>query len=653
MNHPRHRRGRLHRLELRPLLGRARTPTTASSPSTSSPTRATARTSTASTSVHVRRRATSATSTRRRAAARGPRRSTSSSTSPPSRTTAWRSSIRAASSARTSSGTQTLLEAARRVGVAPLPPRLDLRGVRRPRPRHRRARSPRSRRTGRARRTTRRRRRPTTRCARTTRPSALPITITNCANNYGPYQFPEKVIPLFTTLRSTTSRCRSTRRRRTGASGSTPSTTAAAIDLILERRPGRRDLPRRHRRREAASSEIADAVLDALGKPASLKTIVPDRPGHDRRYLLDSSKIRTRARLGADDRRWDDRASPRRSSGTPPTATWWEPLRDRAPVAESSAWTRRRRRMTMRVLVTGAGGQLGQDLVAAFPRRATTSSPPTTPQLDVTDRDAVLGADHAIRARRRRPLRGVDRRRRLRERSRTSVRRQRPGRALRRRGRDRAGAHLCTLAPTTCSTAPLDRPYDEWDAPNPLSVYGRSKLAGEVEARRRRRGDRAHVVGLRRARPEHGEDDAAPGRRARRAGVRRRPARLPDVRGRSGADAPPPRPRPARGHPPRDEPGCGVVVRVRPRSCSAIGQGPGDRVRPIKTADLDPPRAGCPARQRGARQRGAAGSRASVCSATIREPLAELSPCCQLDRPSARGRLQTEHRGGRLRHRRA
>ena len=45
--------------------------------------------------------------------------------------------------------------------------------------------------------------------------------------------------------------------------------------------------------------EVADRILAALGKPESLKTIVPDRPGHDRRYVLDSSKLRTRAGLGA------------------------------------------------------------------------------------------------------------------------------------------------------------------------------------------------------------------------------------------------------------------------------------------------------------------------------------------------------------------
>ena len=43
---------------------------------------------------------------------------------------------------------------------------------------------------------------------------------------------------------------------------------------------------------EKSIEEIADAVLELTGKPASLKTIVPDRPGHDRRYLLDSSKLR-------------------------------------------------------------------------------------------------------------------------------------------------------------------------------------------------------------------------------------------------------------------------------------------------------------------------------------------------------------------------
>ncbi len=52
---------------------------------------------------------------------------------------------------------------------------------------------------------------------------------------------------------------------------------------------------------EATIEEVADGVLAALGKPASLKEVVPDRPGHDRRYLLDSSRIARRAGVDADD----------------------------------------------------------------------------------------------------------------------------------------------------------------------------------------------------------------------------------------------------------------------------------------------------------------------------------------------------------------
>ena len=91
----------------------------------------------------------------------------------------------------------------------------------------RRSRSTSRRRTRRARRTTRRRPAATTRCAAYYETFDLPISITNCANNYGPYQFPEKVIPLFTTralndqdipLYAVDAR--------TGGSGSTPTTTA-------------------------------------------------------------------------------------------------------------------------------------------------------------------------------------------------------------------------------------------------------------------------------------------------------------------------------------------------------------------------------------------------------------------------------------------
>jgi dTDP-glucose 4,6-dehydratase len=83
---------------------------------------------------------------------------------------------------------------------------------------------------------------------------------------------------------------------------------------------------------EASIMEIADRVLATLGKPASLKEIVPDRPGHDRRYLLDASKIRTELN-------WEPTIS--WEDGLAATVAWyadnrawWEPLRSRAPVVE-------------------------------------------------------------------------------------------------------------------------------------------------------------------------------------------------------------------------------------------------------------------------------------------------------------------------------
>jgi dTDP-glucose 4,6-dehydratase len=87
---------------------------------------------------------------------------------------------------------------------------------------------------------------------------------------------------------------------------------------------------------ERSIEEIADGVLGALGKPASLKTIVPDRPGHDRRYVLDWSKIRRE--LGWEPQVAWDTGLAETVAWYAANREWWEPLRDRAPVAEDSAW---------------------------------------------------------------------------------------------------------------------------------------------------------------------------------------------------------------------------------------------------------------------------------------------------------------------------
>jgi dTDP-glucose 4,6-dehydratase len=164
----------------------------------------------------------------------------------------------------------------------------------------------------------------------------LAVTITNCCNNYGPYQFPEKVVPLFATNAidgNPLPLYASTLHRREWLH---VADHCRAIDAVLERG----EVGETYHvgsGREASIEELADNILAALGQPSSLKKIVPNRPGHDRRYLLDSSKIRTQ--LG-----WEPLTS--FEEGMADTVAWyaanrgwWEPLRDRAPV-EETAWAR-------------------------------------------------------------------------------------------------------------------------------------------------------------------------------------------------------------------------------------------------------------------------------------------------------------------------
>jgi dTDP-glucose 4,6-dehydratase len=164
----------------------------------------------------------------------------------------------------------------------------------------------------------------------------LPITITNCSNNYGPFQFPEKVIPLFVTNAlddRPLPMYASTENRREWLH---VRDHCRAIELALDQGvPG--ETYNVGSAVEASIEEIADRVLELTGKPESLKTIVPDRPGHDRRYLLDSSKIARelgwQPEIGFEDglRETVEWYAANRA--------WWEPLRERLQV-EETAWTK-------------------------------------------------------------------------------------------------------------------------------------------------------------------------------------------------------------------------------------------------------------------------------------------------------------------------
>jgi dTDP-glucose 4,6-dehydratase len=121
----------------------------------------------------------------------------------------------------------------------------------------------------------------------------LPVTISYCCNNYGPHQFPEKLIPLFSTNAMEDKPLplfKSSLNRREWIHCDDHSSAVDAI--LLKGEVG--ETYNIGTGVEKSVEDITDIILQALGKPESLKTYVPDRPGHDSRYALDSNKIRGR-----------------------------------------------------------------------------------------------------------------------------------------------------------------------------------------------------------------------------------------------------------------------------------------------------------------------------------------------------------------------
>ncbi|HEY7153248.1 MAG TPA: dTDP-glucose 4,6-dehydratase [Gemmataceae bacterium] len=117
----------------------------------------------------------------------------------------------------------------------------------------------------------------------------FPALITRCSNNYGPYQFPEKLIPLFISnlLRDEPvpvygdgQNVRDWIHVRDHCSG---------IHAVW-RRGKAGEVYNLGGRSERTNLQLTHALLEALGKPTSLIRYVPDRPGHDRRYAIDCGK---------------------------------------------------------------------------------------------------------------------------------------------------------------------------------------------------------------------------------------------------------------------------------------------------------------------------------------------------------------------------
>ena len=118
----------------------------------------------------------------------------------------------------------------------------------------------------------------------------LPVTVSMCGNNYGPYQHPEKLIPHFTTRLIDGRKIpmyKSSLHRREWMH---VDDHCRALDLILNKAEAgsRYNIGSGH---EESVEGIADSLLAIFDLDDSCKQYVPDRPGHDRRYLLDSSRF--------------------------------------------------------------------------------------------------------------------------------------------------------------------------------------------------------------------------------------------------------------------------------------------------------------------------------------------------------------------------
>ncbi len=118
----------------------------------------------------------------------------------------------------------------------------------------------------------------------------LPILITRCSNNYGPYQFPEKLIPLFITNALSDQQLPLYGDGLNVRDWIYVEDHCAAIDLVLHKgKPG--EIYNIGGNCEKANIEITRIILQELNKPESLIRYVKDRPGHDRRYAIDCTKI--------------------------------------------------------------------------------------------------------------------------------------------------------------------------------------------------------------------------------------------------------------------------------------------------------------------------------------------------------------------------
>lgn len=127
-------------------------------------------------------------------------------------------------------------------------------------------------------------------CLSYVRTYKMPVTISRCSNNYGPYHFPEKLIPLMITNAMTDKPLPVYGKGENVRDWLYVIDHCRAIDLIVRKgTPGEVYNIGGHNERK--NIDVVKAILKLLGKPESLINYVIDRPGHDLRYAIDPTKI--------------------------------------------------------------------------------------------------------------------------------------------------------------------------------------------------------------------------------------------------------------------------------------------------------------------------------------------------------------------------
>lgn len=165
----------------------------------------------------------------------------------------------------------------------------------------------------------------------------LPVIIVRSSNNFGPFQYPEKITSLFIT--------NALEDRPLPLYGDGLNIrdwlyvmdNCEAIDLILHRgQVG--EIYNVGAGNEKTNLDVTHFILDRLGKPKDLIEFVSDRPGHDRRYALDCTKIRE---LGWRPRYTFEKALEKTIGWYQSHRDWWKQLKERLAREDSGHWLKR------------------------------------------------------------------------------------------------------------------------------------------------------------------------------------------------------------------------------------------------------------------------------------------------------------------------